>query len=116
MLVTMMRCKLHGARVTLCDLEYEGSVSIDVTLLQRSGILIGEQVHIWNISNGARIVTYVIPADADSGEIGVNGAAARHFQKGDKVIIACFAQLTLEEAKDLKPSIVIIGEDNKPAA
>ena len=108
----MMRVKLHSATVTECDLHYEGSVAIDQDLLDVTGLLIGEEVHIWNISSGSRIVTYVIPGEPGSGKIAVNGAAARHFQKGDAVIIASFAQMTLQEAKEHKSVVAIMAENN----
>jgi aspartate 1-decarboxylase len=83
MFLTMMKGKLHRAAVTQCDLHYEGSCSIDMDLLEQANILPHEQVDIWNISNGARITTYAIEAPRGSKAIGVNGAAARHFQVGD---------------------------------
>ncbi|MEM8935682.1 MAG: aspartate 1-decarboxylase [Pseudomonadota bacterium] len=112
MLVSMMRAKLHNGAITGCDLHYEGSVAIDSHLLEASGLLVGEEVHIWNLSNGARIVTYILKGEAGSGEIAVNGAAARHFQKGDRVIIASFAQMTLEEAKAHRSAVLVLAEDN----
>lgn len=112
MLLTMMRAKLHGGSVTECDLHYEGSVSIDQNLLDAAGMLAGELVHIWNVSNGNRIVTYVITAPAGSQTIGVNGAAARHFEKDDKVIIASFAQMEHEEAKTHEGTVVLLNRDN----
>lgn len=113
MLLSMMRAKLHSATVTECDLHYEGSCAIDEGLLKAAGMLVNEEIHIWNVNSGARIVTYIIPAPAGSGAIAVNGAAARHFAKGDKVIIASFAQMTREEAEEHEPRVVILGEDNK---
>ena len=77
MLVTMLRCKLHRATVTECDLHYEGSLSIDADLIKASGLLINERVEIYNIDNGERFATYVIEGKAGAGEIGLNGAAAR---------------------------------------
>jgi len=112
MYLSMMRCKIHGATVTQCDLHYEGSISIDAKLLEASGLLPGEEVHVWNVSSGSRIVTYVIEAPAGSAQIGLNGAAARHFQKGDTIIIASFAQLDLEEAKTHRSSVAIVNPDN----
>ncbi len=113
MLLSMMRAKLHSATVTECDLHYEGSCAIDENLLEASGMLVNEEIHIWNVNSGARIVTYIIPAERGSGAIAVNGAAARHFAKGDTVIIASFAQMSLEEAHDHKPCVVILGKDNE---
>lgn len=112
MLISKMRVKLHGARVTECDLNYEGSLAIDQEILDATGLLTGEEVHIWNVSTGSRIITYVIPGEPGSGKIAVNGAASRHFEKGDKIIITSFAQMTLEEAQDHKPVIAIMTEDN----
>lgn len=109
----MMRAKLHSATVTECDLHYEGSCAIDEDLLDASGMLVNEEIHIWNVNSGARIVTYIIPAERGSGAIAVNGAAARHFAKGDKVIIASFAQMNHDEAKEHIPCVVILGEENK---
>ncbi len=113
MLLSMMRAKLHRATVTQCDLHYEGSVSIDKDLLDASSLIVNEEVHIWNISNGARIVTYVIEAPAGSKEIGLNGAAARHFAVGDRVIITSFCAVSREEAAAHRPTVVLIGENNE---
>ena len=113
MLLTMMRAKLHRATVTECDLHYEGSIAIDMDLLDVSGLLLNEEVQIWNINNGARIATYIIPGERGSGTVSVNGAAARYFQRGDKIIITAFAQMTPEEAANHNPTVVLIGEDNK---
>ena len=113
MLLTMMRSKLHRATVTECDLHYEGSISIDPDLLDASGLLPNEQVHVWNISNGARITTYIILGDRGTGEIGVNGAAARYFHLGDQVIITSFVQMSPEEARSFRPTVVLVGKDNK---
>ncbi|WP_425409184.1 aspartate 1-decarboxylase [Hyphococcus sp.] len=112
MLLSMMRAKLHGATVTECDLHYEGSCAIDEALLEATDLLVGEEVHIWNVSSGARIITYIIRAESGSGKIAVNGAAARHFAKGDKVIITSFAQMSREEAGKHKPVVAIMAEDN----
>ncbi len=112
MLLSMMRVKLHGATVTDCDLHYEGSVGIDRTLLDETGLLVGEEVNIWNVTNGARIATYVIAAEPGSGAIAVNGAAARHFEKGDNVIISSFALMPLEEAKEHQSIVAIMTAEN----
>ena len=93
MLLTMMKAKLHRATVTQADLEYEGSIAIDRDLLDQSGILPHEQVDVLNITNGARFTTYAIEAPRGSRVIGVNGAAARLVQKGDKVIVVTYCQL-----------------------
>jgi aspartate 1-decarboxylase len=113
MFLTMMKGKLHRAAVTQCDLHYEGSVSIDQDLLEASGILPHERVDIWNITNGARISTYAIEAPRGSRTIGVNGAAARFFQVGDRVIIAAFAQMDEPRARQHMPSVVMLNERNE---
>lgn len=112
MLLTMMKAKLHSAAVTQCDLHYEGSVSIDQDLLDASGILPHEQVYIWNVTAGSRIMTYAIEAPRGSKTIGVNGAAARHFQVGDRVIITTFGQIPAEEARNYAPNVVLMDEHN----
>jgi aspartate 1-decarboxylase len=112
MFLNMLKGKLHGATVTQCDLHYEGSVSIDTELLDASGILPHERVDIWNVTNGSRIQTYAIEAPRGSKTIGLNGAAARHFAVGDQVIIAAFASVEAEKARNYKPDVVIVNPDN----
>ncbi len=113
MFLTLMKGKLHRASVTQCDLHYEGSVSIDQTLLEASGIVPHERVDIWNITNGARITTYAIEAPRGSRTIGVNGAAARYFQVGDRVIIAAWAMLDETQARQHAPSVVLLNDNNE---
>ena len=84
------KSKIHRATITSADLHYIGSIGIDKTLMQLTNIIPGEKVSVWNINNGERIETYVIPLEDDSGKVVVNGAAARHFQAGDTVIIVAF--------------------------
>jgi len=107
MLLNMLKGKLHSGAVTQCDLHYEGSVSIDMDLLDASGILPHERVDIWNVTNGARIQTYAIEAPRGSKTIGVNGAAA-----GDRVIIAAFAHVEAEKARQHAPMVVLLDETN----
>ena len=114
MLLTMMKAKLHRATVTRADLDYEGSISIDKDLLDASGILPHEQVDVLNISNGARFTTYAIEAERGSKTIGVNGAAARLVQKGDKVIIVAYCQMPAEEARNYAPNVVLLDDANEP--
>ncbi|MEO0981573.1 MAG: aspartate 1-decarboxylase [Pseudomonadota bacterium] len=114
MLLNMLKAKLHSAVVTQCDLHYEGSVSIDQDLLDAAGILPHERVDIWNVTNGSRIQTYAIEAPRGSKTIGVNGAAARHFAVGDQVIIAAFASVAAEKARQHKPTVVLLDETNTP--
>jgi aspartate 1-decarboxylase len=113
MLLKMLRCKLHRATVTQCDLHYQGSLSIDADLIKEAGLLVNEHIEVYNIDNGERLTTYVIQGKAGSGEIGLNGAAARKAAVGDKIIICSYAQMTFEEAKAHKPRVVVLGDDNK---
>lgn len=114
MLVNMLKGKLHAAAVTQCDVYYEGSVSIDQDLLDAAGILPHERVDIWNITNGERIQTYAIEAPRGSRVIGVNGGAARKFAMGDRVVIAAFTQIEAEKARQHKPQVVLLDENNVP--
>jgi aspartate 1-decarboxylase len=114
MLLTLMKGKIHRAAVTQCDLNYEGSISIDASLLERAGILPYEQVDVLNINNGQRFTTYVITAPAGSGTIGVNGAAARRAQKGDLVIIVAYARMEEAEAKSFTPRVLLVDGQNRP--
>ncbi len=116
MLLTMLKAKLHRATVTMADLDYVGSISIDEALLERSGILPNEQVDIYNITNGERFTTYAIAAPRGSGTIGLNGAAARKVMIGDKIIIAAYCAIAAQEARNYQPAVVILNEDNKPVA
>jgi aspartate 1-decarboxylase len=111
--VTLMRGKIHRARVTEADLHYEGSISIDRTLIDAAGFLINERVDIYNIDTGARFSTYVIEAPAGSGIIGLNGAAARLAMMGDKVIIVAYASFDETEAKQFQPRVVLVDEKNR---
>ena len=113
MLLTMMKAKLHRATVTQADLEYEGSISIDRDLLEASGILPHEQVDVLNINNGQRFTTYAIEAPPGSRVVGVNGAAARLVQAGDKVIVVAYGQLDASEARNYAPNVVLLDEGNR---
>ena len=115
MLRTLLKSKIHRAAVTHCELNYEGSCAIDEDLLDASGICENEQVHIWNINNGERFVTYAIRAARGSRIISVNGSAARRASVGDLVIIAAFAQLDATEIKDHLPQLVFVTPDNRIA-
>lgn len=113
MLLKMFKSKIHRATVTEADLNYVGSITIDKTLLEASNILPGELVQIVNNYNGARLETYVIEGEADSGMICLNGAAARLVQPGDNIIIIAYCLVTEEEARKLKPNIVFVDKNNK---
>jgi aspartate 1-decarboxylase len=114
MQLTLLKGKIHRAAVTQCDLNYEGSISGDATLMERAGILPHEQVDVLNINNGERFTTYAIPAPAGSGTIGVNGAAARLAQKGDLVIIIAYARMDEAQAKTFQPRVVLVDAANRP--
>jgi aspartate 1-decarboxylase len=113
MILTMLKCKLHRATVTECDLHYEGSISIDPKLIAASGLLLNERVEIYNIDNGERFATYVIEGKKNSGVIGLNGAAARKACVGDKLIICSYVGMTQEEARKHEPTIVLCGPKNQ---
>ncbi len=114
MLLTLMKAKLHRATVTQADLDYEGSIAIDRDLLDAAGILPHEQVDVWNVTNGQRFTTYAISAPRGGRTVGVNGAAARLVQRGDRVIITSFAHMTQEEAERHEPAVIILNERNHP--
>src|SRR5437899_4110425 len=109
----MMKSKIHRATVTQADLHYVGSVTLDAALMQAADLLEGEQVAIVDITNGARIETYVIPGERGSGVIGINGAAAHLIHAGDLVIIMSYAMLGDAEARALKPLVVHVDEQNR---
>ncbi|AFY03144.1 aspartate 1-decarboxylase [Bdellovibrio bacteriovorus] len=109
--ISLLRTKIHRATVTGADLNYEGSVSICPDLIKASGLLLNERVDIYNCNNGARFSTYVIKGK--KGEICLNGAAARHVQKGDLVIICSYCGLSLDEAKKHEPTVVFVNAKNK---
>jgi len=109
----MMKSKIHRATVTQADLDYVGSVTLDAALMEAADLLEGEQVAIVDITNGARIETYVIPGERGSGVIGINGAAAHLVHPGDLVIIMSYALVTDAEARALEPKIVHVDEANR---
>lgn len=113
---TMMKSKIHRATVTQADLHYVGSVTVDEDLLDAADLLPNEQVDIVDITNGARLTTYVIPGERGSGVIGINGAAARLVQPGDLVIIISYAMLEDAEAKSYEPAVVHVDETNRIVA
>ncbi len=109
----MLKSKIHRATVTSSNLHYEGSITIDEDLMEASSIVPFEQVHIYNISNGNRFVTYAIPGKRGSGEICMNGAAARKAFKGDLIIIASYAMVEDREILNYKPRLVYVNERNE---
>jgi aspartate 1-decarboxylase len=112
MMRVMMKSKIHRATVTQADLDYVGSVAIDLDLMEAADLLEGEQVTIADITNGARLETYVIPAPRGSRTITINGAAAHLVQAGDLVIIMSYCLLSDAEARSLKPTVVHVDEHN----
>ena len=108
----MLKSKIHRALVTEANIDYEGSISIDKTLMEAADILPYEQVQVLDINNGARFETYAIEAEAGSGEIGIQGAAARLVSVGDKVIILSYCQVEEEQACNFAPKLVYVDERN----
>lgn len=113
MLLTLLKAKIHRASVTHAELHYEGSCAIDSRLLELSGIRENEQVHIFNVNNGHRFITYAIRAEAGSGIISVNGAAAHRAQPGDLVIICAYGQMDEAEAAQYTPKLVYVDRENR---
>jgi aspartate 1-decarboxylase len=108
----MLKSKIHRATVTDANIDYEGSITIDRKLMEAADIIPYEEVHVLNISNGARFTTYAIEGEADSGEICLNGAAARLAVKGDLVIILTYHNVPEEETKNYRPKIVHVDRKN----
>ncbi|MFG3101055.1 aspartate 1-decarboxylase [Streptomyces sp. NPDC048182] len=113
MIRTMFKSKIHRATVTQADLHYVGSVTIDAELLDAADLLPGELVHIVDVTNGARLETYVIEGERGSGVVGINGAAAHLVHPGDLVIIISYAQVTDAEARSLVPRVVHVDAENR---
>ena len=113
MIRTLLKSKIHRASVTQCELHYEGSCAIDEDLLDAADIAENEQVHIWNINNGERFVTYAIRGERGSGMISINGSAARRASVGDLVIIASFAGVGEAQVATHKPKLVFVDDRNK---
>ena len=112
-MIEVMKSKIHRARVTQAELNYVGSITIDEDLMDAAKIISNEKVQIVNNNNGARLETYVIPGERGTGTICLNGAAARLVQVGDIVIIISYGYMTLDEAKNHKPSLVFPDDNNQ---
>jgi|TARA_B110000093_G_C12799672_1_gene338221 aspartate 1-decarboxylase len=106
MLITVMRSKLHRLTVTEADLNYVGSISLDLDLLDAAGLVEGEKVQIVNVNNGERIETYTIKGERGSGQVCLNGPAARRCQPGDIIIVIAYGMMTIEEAKSFTPTVI----------
>lgn len=114
MLISLLQAKLHRVRVTRADLHYEGSCGIDEELLERSGIREHQHLEIYNVENGERFTTYAIKASRASGEICLNGAAARRAAVGDHLIICAYSSLTEAELSKHRPVVILVDERNRP--
>ena len=110
MLIEVFKSKIHRVTVTASDLNYIGSITVDEDLIDAAGLVVGERVYIVNVNNGERFDTYVIKGKRKSGEICLNGPAARKVQKGDVIIIISYAQMSVEEAQNFQPKIIFPGE------
>ena len=115
MVLNMLKGKIHRATVTQAEVDYIGSITIDQDLMDAAGILEYEKVQVADVERGTRLETYVISGEPGSGVICLNGAAAHLVTPGDKVIIMCYAQMTPEEARESKPRVVFVDEDNNIA-
>ncbi len=113
MTITMLKSKIHRATVTQAELDYVGSITVDIALLEQAGIFEYEKVQIVDINNGARFETYTIAGERGSGVICLNGAAARMVQTKDKIIIMAYAEVTLEEARNLRPTVLFVDGKNQ---
>ena len=109
----MLKSKIHRATVTGCDVDYVGSITLDPELMAQADMLVNEQVHVWDIDNGARFVTYAIEGEPGSGTVQVNGAAARLVSEGHKVIVASFGAYDAEDLETYAPVVVHVDERNE---
>jgi len=111
---SFLHSKIHRARVTRVELDYVGSCALDEDLMEAARIAPFEQIHIWNVNNGERFITYAIPATRGSGTISVNGSAARRVQLNDVLIIATFILVNADEAGNVSPTVVFVDGSNRP--
>ncbi len=115
MLRPFLRAKIHRARVTRCDVDYVGSITLDRDLLDAADLLPLEQVDVYNITTGDRFTTYCIPGESGSGEVGINGAAAHLAKVGDLVIVAAYCQVDREDLPHHRARVVLVGDGNRIA-
>ena len=111
----MLKSKIHRATVTGCDVDYVGSISLDPDLMAQADLLVNEQVHVWDIDNGSRFVTYAIEGEPGSGTVRVNGAAALLVNEGDKVIVASFGAYDERDLEAYAPVVVHVDDENRIA-
>ena len=116
MFVQILKSKIHRARLTSCDLDYEGSLEIDMDYLEQAGILPYEKILVVNATNGQRLETYAIPGERGKGVFCLNGAAAHRGKPGDVVTIMTFAVMTPEEAAEYRPTVIVLDEKNSVTA
>lgn len=109
----LMKSKIHRATVTAADLDYEGSLTVDSDLLEAADILPFEQIHVWDVTNGTRLITYALPGERGSGEVQVNGAGAHLIKPGDIVIIATYTTLEDRDAREHEPVVIFVDERNR---
>jgi aspartate 1-decarboxylase len=109
----MLKSKIHRVTITHADVDYEGSLTIDPLLMEAADILPFEQVHVWNVTRGSRLVTYAIAGQSGSGVICANGAAAHLNRPGDMIIIATYAEVPDSQAREHQPRVVFVGENNR---
>ena len=112
----MLKSKVHRATITDCDVDYVGSITLDPELMKQADMLPNEQVHVWDIENGSRFITYVIEGEPGSGTVQVNGAAARLVREGDKVIVASFAAYEDSDLERYSPVVVHVDDQNRVTA
>ena len=111
---TVLKSKIHRATVTATDLHYEGSLTVDRDLLDAADVLPYEQIHVWDVTNGTRLITYALPGERGSGTVQVNGAGAHLIQTGDIVIIATFTEMRTKALKRYEPTVVFVDGQNAP--
>lgn len=110
----MLKSKIHGATLTQTELDYEGSITVDQALLEKANMLPNEQVHVLNLNNGSRLITYAIAGPRGSGYVVLNGPAARFGMRGDRVIILSYWELPDKEAGKWQPEVIFVNQDNRP--
>jgi aspartate 1-decarboxylase len=114
MTIQVLKSKIHRVKITQAELHYVGSITLDQDLMDAANLIEGEKVHVLNINNGERLETYVITGERGSGQVCINGPAARKMQVGDIVIVISYASMDFEEAKSFKPTLCFPDQNNRP--